>query len=273
MVAQIINGKEIALAARGKITEDILNRLEMGKDRPGLAVILVGEDPASLVYVKNKRQACKEVGILSYFHPLASDVSEAALISLIQQLNTDKQVHGILLQLPLPAHCDSRKIIEMIDPQKDVDGFHPYNLGRLLQGAPLLRPCTPQGVMDLLAEIKFDCKNKNAVVVGASNIVGKPMYAELLLAGHLSEHVNSADVLVSAVGSPLLIKGNWIKPGAVVVDIGITRLADGRLAGDVDFESAKQHAAWITPVPGGVGPMTVAALLKNTLLAFDLQQR
>jgi methylenetetrahydrofolate dehydrogenase (NADP+)/methenyltetrahydrofolate cyclohydrolase len=278
MAAQLIDGKALAAKIRDEIAEEIKNRIQQGHRAPGLAVILVGNDPASSIYVKNKRLACEQVGIQSFYHSLANDISEEALINLIQELNEDNKIDGILLQLPLPQHIDSDRVLEVISPAKDVDGFHPYNLGRLAQRRPLLRPCTPYGIMTLLDSIDQVYKDRHAVIVGASNIVGRPMALELLIAGStitvchrftkdLKTHVAQADILVSAVGKPGLIKGDWIKEGATVVDVGINRLADGSLIGDVEFEVACERAAWITPVPGGVGPMTVVTLLKNTLIA------
>lgn len=278
MVAQLIDGKAVATALKQHLSETVKNGLSQGLPQPGLAVILVGDNPASDVYVRNKRQACEQVGIRSFFHPLPAETKEEELTELINTLNQDKSVHGILVQLPLPSHIDENKILDLIDPKKDIDGFHPYNLGRLAQRRPLLCPCTPRGVIILLNHIKQQYKGKHAVVVGASNIVGRPMALELLIAGatvtvchrftaDLPYFVKQADILVSAVGKPGLIKGEWIKEGATVVDIGITRLPDGSLTGDVEFQAAKQKAAWITPVPGGVGPMTVAALMQNTLIA------
>lgn len=280
MTAKIIDGKSLATQMRAEIAAEIKARKQSGHREPGLAVILVGEDPASSIYVRNKRQACEQVGIKSVFHALPSTVNEAELRSLIDQLNKNNDIDGILLQLPLPAHIDSDEILELIDPHKDVDGFHPYNLGRLAQRRPLLRPCTPYGIMTLLDHIHQKYKGQHAVIVGASNIVGRPMSMELLLAGatitichrftkNLEEHVRQADILISAVGKPGVIKGEWIKPGATVIDVGINRLADGTITGDVEFEIAKTKAAWITPVPGGVGPMTVTTLLKNTLIAAE----
>jgi len=278
MAAKIIDGKALATKVRSEIATEVSELTSQGLQPPGLAVILVGENPASTIYVKNKREACKEAGIKSFHHNLPSSITQNELIHLIEKLNNDKEVHGILLQLPLPEHIDSDSVLEVIDPKKDVDGFHPYNLGRLAQRRPLLRPCTPLGVMMLLDSIKQPYKNKHAVIIGASNIVGRPMALELLLAGctisvchrfteNLEPYVREADILVSAVGKPNLIKGEWIKPGATVIDVGINRLSNGTLTGDIEFEKASQKAAWITPVPGGVGPMTVAILLKNTLTA------
>lgn len=280
MAAKIIDGKSLAAKIRADIAEKIKARKQKGIRQPGLAVILVGEDPASTIYVRNKRQACEEVGIQSIYHPLSAKISEKELIELIQKLNRDTTVDGILLQLPLPQHINSERVLEYIDPNKDVDGFHPYNFGRLGQRRPLLRPCTPYGIMTLLDSIHQTYKNRHAVIVGASNIVGRPIALELLLAGctitvchrfthDLEPYVTQADILVSAVGKPGLIKGSWIKAESTVVDVGINRLPDGSIVGDVEFDIAKQRAAWITPVPGGVGPMTVAMLLKNTLTAAE----
>lgn len=278
MTAQLIDGKSVASQLKTELCELIKTKMSQGMRRPGLAVILVGEDPASSIYVRNKRQACEQVGIESAYHHLPDDIEENKLITLIDQLSNDPAINGILLQLPLPKHIDADKVIECITPKKDVDGFHPYNLGRLAQRRPLLTPCTPQGVMILLDHIKQVYKGKHAVVVGASNIVGRPMALELLIAGstvtvcHRFTHdlpyfVKQADILVSAVGKPGLIHGDWIKPGSTVIDVGINRLHDGTLTGDVQFDVAKERAAWITPVPGGVGPMTVAVLMRNTLVA------
>ena len=281
MTAKLIDGKALASKLRTQITADIKNRIKNGQRQPGLAVILVGEDPASSIYVRNKRAACEEVGIQSFYHPLPDSISQQDLLNLIHQLNQDELVDGILIQLPLPKSIDTNTIIESIDPKKDVDGFHPYNLGRLAQRHPLLRPCTPYGIMTLLNHIGETYENRHAVIIGASNIVGRPMALELLLAGctitvchrftlSLSEYVQQADIVVSAVGIPGIIKGEWIKPDATVIDVGINRLPDGSIIGDVEFHKAKERAAWITPVPGGVGPMTVATLLKNTLTAATL---
>lgn len=278
MVAKLIDGKAYATTIKANIAAEISARKNQGYAEPCLAVILVGDNPASHIYVRSKRQDCEEVGIKSIYHALPSTIHENDLKTLIHQLNEDPTVNGILLQLPLPEHINSDALLELIDPNKDVDGFHPYNLGRLAQRRPALRPCTPYGIMMLLDNIKETYKNRHAVIVGASNIVGRPMALELLLAGStitlchrftkdLGYFVRQADVLVAAVGIPSLIKGDWIKPGATVIDIGINRLADGSIIGDVEFDAAKEKAAWITPVPGGAGPMTRAALLKNTLAA------
>lgn len=280
MTAQYLLGKEVAQKVRNEVRERISARSKQGLRKPGLAVILVGLDPASQVYVKHKRRASDEVGINSFAYDLAADTREAEVIALVEQLNKDPQVHGILVQLPLPPHLNAPKILDAIKPEKDVDGFHPQNLGRLAQRRPSIRPCTPYGVMVLLEHYDIDPKRKHAVIVGASNIVGRPMSLELLLAGatvtvchkftqDVEEHVKRADILVVAVGIPNLIKGEWIKQGAVVIDVGMNRLESGKLVGDVEFEVAAERAAWITPVPGGVGPMTVAMLMQNTLLAAE----
>lgn len=277
-VTNIIDGKQIAAKVTEKVAVEVAQWVEAGNRSPVLAVILVGEDPASAIYVKNKALACEKVGIVSVKHQLPSDCTVEELETLIDQLNQSNDVDGILLQLPLPRHFNADAILEKIHPLKDVDGFHPYNIGRLLQRRPGIRPCTSWGVMALLDSINTQYKELDAVVVGSSNIVGRPMALELLLSGatvtvchrftkNLAQHIGRADLVISAAGKPELIKGAWIKPGAVVIDIGISRLDDGRICGDVEFESAKQRASWITPVPGGVGPMTVAMLLQNTLLA------
>src|SRR3990167_8708874 len=279
MTANTIDGKALATIIKKDISEKIKSRIAQGYRPPGLAVILIGEDPASSIYVQNKRQACEQVGIHSVHHHL-TQIEENSLIELIHSLNQDEKIDGILLQLPLPKHIDADKVLEHIHPQKDVDGFHPYNLGRLAQRRPLLRPCTPYGVMMLLEHIKQIYKGKHAIIIGASNIVGRPMALELLISGatvtvchrfthELSHYVKQADILISAVGKPGLIKGSWIKPGSTVVDVGFVRLLNGTITGDVEFDIAKEHAAWITPVPGGVGPMTVAMLLGNTLFAAN----
>jgi methylenetetrahydrofolate dehydrogenase (NADP+)/methenyltetrahydrofolate cyclohydrolase len=280
MSARILDGKKIAQELRAEIKQRVDRRLASGKRPPGLAVLKVGNEAASEVYVRNKREACAEAGFISFDYDLPLDTSREKLLSHIDQLNSDPNVDGILVQLPLPKHIDQTIIIERISPTKDVDGFHPYNIGRLAQRIPRLRPCTPYGVMRLLQATGEALPGKEAVVVGASNIVGRPMSLELLLAGctvttchrytqNLPGHVARADVLVVAVGKPGMVKGDWIKPGAIVIDVGINRLPDGKLVGDVEFESARQRAGWITPVPGGVGPMTVATLLLNTLEAAE----
>lgn len=280
MSARIIDGKATAAGIRQEIKQRVAARLSANERAPGLAVILVGADPASQVYVANKRRACEEVGFFSLSHDLPTDTSETALLALIDKLNNDPAIDGILVQLPLPAHINTETVIERIHPGKDVDGFHPYNVGRLALRLPLLRPCTPRGVMTLLKNTGEKLEGKHAVVVGASNIVGRPMALELLMAGctvtvchrfteNLSSYVERADILVSAAGKPGLIKGAWIKPWSIVIDVGINRLESGALVGDVEFGPAKKRAAWITPVPGGVGPMTVATLLQNTLYAAE----
>jgi len=279
--AKLIDGKKIAAALRAEIKTTVDERIANHLTVPGLAVVLIGQDPASEIYVASKRKACTEVGFTTKAYDLPATTTEAELLALIDTLNIDLSIHGILVQLPLPAHIQVEAILERIVPQKDVDGFHPYNLGRLAQRRPLLRPCTPYGVMHLLKTTGVDLHGLEAVVVGASNIVGRPMGLELLLAGctttvshrytkDLASVVARADVLVSAVGKPHFIQGEWIKEGAIVIDVGMNRLESGQLVGDVDFEKARERASWITPVPGGVGPMTVAMLLQNTLLAADL---
>ena len=278
MPAQLIDGKAIAANIRASVKTQIDERLSAGKRAPGLAVVLVGQDPASEVYVGNKRRACEQVGIRSFDYDMPSDTSQTALEQLIDELNDNPDVDGILLQLPLPAGLDATPILARIHPHKDVDGFHPYNVGRLAQRIPALRPCTPKGIITLLDSTQIDLHGLNAVVVGASNIVGRPMSLELLLAGatttvchrftnDLEKHVRRADIVVVAVGKPEFIPGEWIKEGAIVIDVGMNRLNDGRLTGDVEFDTAVQRAGWITPVPGGVGPMTVASLIENTLQA------
>jgi len=280
MTAQLIDGKVIAASLRQQIAQRVAERRQQGLRAPGLAVILVGNDPASQVYVSHKRKDCEEVGFLSQAYDLPANTSQADLLTLIDRLNEDPNIDGILVQLPLPEHLDSSLLLERIRPDKDVDGFHPYNIGRLAQRIPLLRPCTPKGIMALLESTGIDLYGLNATVVGASNIVGRPMALELLLAGctvtvthrftkDLAGHVGRADLLVVAAGKPGLVKGEWIKPGAIVIDVGINRQEDGKLVGDVEYEPALERAAWITPVPGGVGPMTRAGLLENTLHAAE----
>ena len=282
MTAQIISGTQLASQIKSNVAQQISQYVAQGKRAPGLAVILVGADPASQVYVGSKRKSCAEIGITSQSYDLPETTTEQALLELIEELNQDTEVDGILVQLPLPKHIDSTKVIEQISPEKDVDGFHPYNVGRLCQRIPTLRACTPYGVMKLLETTGISFYGKHAVIVGASNIVGRPMALELLLAGctvtvthrfteDLASHIRQADILVVAVGKPKFIKGEWIKDGAVVVDVGINRL-EGKLVGDVEFDIAAQRASYITPVPGGVGPMTVAMLMQNTLSAYEKQQ-
>ncbi|MCC5862217.1 MAG: bifunctional methylenetetrahydrofolate dehydrogenase/methenyltetrahydrofolate cyclohydrolase FolD [Gammaproteobacteria bacterium] len=276
MTARLIDGKAIAASLRAEIGAAVSARLARGLRAPGLAVVLVGDDPASRVYVRNKRLACEETGILAFDHDLPASTSEQELLSLIDGLNARPDIDGILVQLPLPTHIDEVKVIERILPTKDVDGFHPYTVGRLAQRIPVLRPCTPYGVLTLLRRYEIPVRGRHAVVVGASNHVGRPLALELLLAGatttichrftrDLAMHVGMAEILVVAVGRAGLVPGEWVRPGAVVLDVGINRQADGRLVGDVVFETARERAAWITPVPGGVGPMTVAMLMQNTL--------
>jgi methylenetetrahydrofolate dehydrogenase (NADP+)/methenyltetrahydrofolate cyclohydrolase len=283
MAAQIIDGKRIAQLVRAEVAQSVAVLTARGARVPGLAVVLVGQNPASAVYVRNKRRACEEVGLHSIAHDLPADTCEAALLQLVATLNADPAIDGILVQLPLPPQIRARAVIEAIDPAKDVDGFHPYNLGRLVQREPLLRPCTPYGVMRMLQQLGLSARGLDAVVVGASNIVGRPMALELLLAGAtttvchsqtraLSAQVARAELLVVAVGRAGMVHGEWIRPGAIVIDVGMNRLADGKLVGDVEFEPAAERAAWITPVPGGVGPMTVAMLLQNALEASMRRQ-
>ncbi|AIF99502.1 MAG TPA: bifunctional methylenetetrahydrofolate dehydrogenase/methenyltetrahydrofolate cyclohydrolase FolD [Alteromonas australica] len=279
MTAHLIDGKLIAKQVRQHVSSYVDSLIEAKKRQPGLAVVLVGSDAASQVYVSNKRKACEEVGFVSRSFDLPADTSEEKLLSIVDDLNADNEIDGILVQLPLPAGLNAEKVLERIHPHKDVDGFHPYNIGRLAQRIPALRPCTPKGIMTMIEATKRPVKGLDAVIIGASNIVGRPMSLELLLAGctvttchkftqDLKAHVNRADLLVVAVGKPNFIPGEWIKPGAIVIDVGINRMGDGSLVGDVEFEKAKERAGWITPVPGGVGPMTVASLIENTLEAY-----
>lgn len=278
MTANIIDGKALAQSIRTRIKEQVDQRRANDFRVPGLAVILVGQDPASQVYVAHKRKDCEEVGFFSRAYDLPESTAQSELLELIDKLNEDKNIDGILVQLPLPSGLNSDEVLERIHPKKDVDGFHPFNIGRLAQRMPLLRPCTPAGIIDLLESTGETIKGKDAVVVGASNIVGRPMSLELLLAGctvttchrfthDLESHVARADIVVVAVGKPNIVQGEWIKPGALVIDVGVNRMDDGRLVGDVAFERAAERAAYITPVPGGVGPMTRAKLLENTLFA------
>lgn len=280
MTARLIDGKALAQSIRSNIRQKVEARSAAGKRPPGLGVILVGSDPASEVYVAHKRNDCEEVGFLSMSHDLPAETSQQDLLALIDQLNADPTVDGILVQLPLPAQIDSVAVIERIRPDKDVDGFHPHNIGRLAQRIPQLRPCTPFGIIRLLESIGETFKGRHAVVVGASNIVGRPMSMELLLAGatvttchrftsDLEYYVRQGDIVIVAVGKPGLVKGGWIKEGATVIDVGINRNDKGRLTGDIEFDAAAERAAWITPVPGGVGPMTRAMLLENTLHATE----
>ena len=281
MTANIIDGKKIAEKIISEIKNKVITNQSEGITPPGLAVIQVGEDPASSVYVRNKRKACEEVGMKSFNYDLDQSTTQKELIELVESLNSNAEVNGILIQLPLPTHSNETIVIETINPSKDVDGFHPYTIGRLMQRIPLLRPCTAIGVITMLEAIEIDPKGMNAVIVGASNLVGRPLNLELLLKGatttvchkftkNLKDHVMSADIVAVAVGKPNFIPGSWIKEDAIVFDIGINRDENGKLTGDVDFDSAKEKASWISPVPGGVGPMTVAMLIKNTLLASEL---
>ena len=279
MTAQILDGKAISADIRAELKTRIDAHTAQDETRPGLAVVLVGDDPASHVYVRNKERACSEAGVRSLPHRLEAHTSEASLIELIDELNQADDVDGILVQLPLPKHIDADRILDRIDPSKDVDGFHPSNIGRLLQRRPGLRPCTPYGVIKMLERTGMPIAGKRAVVVGASNIVGRPMAMELLLANatvticnsktrDLAAEVSRAEIVVAGIGIPEFVRGEWIAPGAVVIDVGINRLDDGRLVGDVEFAAASQRASWITPVPGGVGPMTIAMLLHNTVEAW-----
>ena len=280
MSAQIIDGKAIAADVRNQVRLDIEQRVKNNQRAPGLAVILVGVDPASQIYVRRKREACDEAGLVSKSFDLDESTDQQTLLKLIEKLNNDATIDGILVQLPLPEHIDDTLVLEAIHPDKDVDGFHPYNIGRLAQRMPELRPCTPHGVIHMLETIGEPFKGRHAVVVGASNIVGRPMNLELLLAGatvtvthrftkDLASYVSDAAILIVAVGKPGIVKGEWVKPGATVIDVGINRLPNGKLTGDVDFAEAAKRAAWISPVPGGVGPMTVAMLIRNTLQAAE----
>ncbi len=280
MSAKLIDGKAIAADVRLAVKAGIDARRAHGQRAPGLAVVLVGQDPASEIYVRNKRTACEHAGIISRAYDLPADTSEATLLELIDSLNADREIDGILVQFPLPGHIDADRVTEAILPDKDVDGFHPYNIGRLALRRPALRSCTPYGVITLLEHTGEEFYGRQAVVVGASNNVGRPMTLELLLAGctvttchrftrNLDVLVGTADILVVAVGKPGIVSGEWVKPGATVVDVGINRQEDGSLVGDIGFEAARERAAWITPVPGGVGPMTVATLLENTLYAAE----
>lgn len=280
MTARILDGKRIANELLDQIAGRVAARQEQGLRTPGLAVILVGSDPASAVYVRNKRRACDQVGFNSFGFDLPAETPQDELFALIDRLNADPDVHGILVQSPLPPHIDEDALVDRIDPSKDVDGFQAINIGRLALRRFGLRPCTPKGVMTLLGHTDQPVRGKHAVIVGVSNHVGRPLGLELLIAGatttschrftpDLEAHVRRADIVVVAVGKPGLVKGEWIKPGAVVVDVGINRLDDGRLVGDVEFETAAERAGWITPVPGGVGPMTVATLIENTLEAAE----
>lgn len=277
MSASIISGKRISDEIRTSMAEEVRHIAVQGF-QPGLAVVLVGEDPASQVYVRNKEKACQELGFYSVVHRLAATITEQELLSLVDKLNHDKRIQGILVQLPLPGHIREKAVIDAITPEKDVDGFHPVNVGNLVLGGDSLLPCTPAGIIELIKRTGLDIEGKHAVVIGRSNIVGKPV--SLLLqrenatvtmchsrTHQLAEIARQADILVVAVGRAHFIDGSFVKPGAIVIDVGMNRLEDGRLAGDVDFESAKEAAGYITPVPGGVGPMTITMLMQNTLLS------
>ena len=280
MTAQLIDGKTIALDIRKAITAGVQKRVEQGLRPPGLAVVLVGNDTASGIYVQKKREACEQAGFYAEDHDLSADTTQEELNALVDRLNDDERIDGILVQLPLPKHLNADEVLLRIRPDKDVDGFHPYNVGRLAQRLPELRPCTPAGIIALLDAVGTPYKGQHAVIVGASNIVGRPMAMELLLkgatvtvthrfTGDLPRFVADADLLIAAAGKPGLVKGEWVKPGSTVIDVGINRTAEGKLIGDVEFDVARERAGWITPVPGGVGPMTIAMLLQNTLYAAN----
>ncbi len=284
MTAQLLDGKAVAAEVRQRIQQGVAAALASGRRPPGLAVVLVGDNPASEVYVRNKSKACAEVGFYSEMHKLPGTTSQAELLELVDRLNAQDNIDGILVQLPLPKQIDEESVIERILPTKDVDGFHPYNVGRLALRMPLLRSCTPRGIMTLIEHTGQSLEGLDAVIIGQSNIVGRPMALELLAARctitvchsrtkNLADKARSADVLVVAIGRANWVPGDWIKPGAIVIDVGINRLDDGKLVGDVDFASAQERAGWITPVPGGVGPMTIATLLQNTLEAAELHAR
>lgn len=284
MTAQLLDGKAVAAEVRQRIQQGVAAALASGRRPPGLAVVLVGDNPASEVYVRNKSKACAEVGFYSEMHKLPGTTSQAELLELVDRLNAQDNIDGILVQLPLPKQIDEESVIERILPTKDVDGFHPYNVGRLALRMPLLRSCTPRGIMTLIEHTGQSLEGLDAVIIGQSNIVGRPMALELLAARctitvchsrtkNLADKARSADVLVVAIGRANWVPGDWIKPGAIVIDVGINRRDDGKLVGDVDFASAQERAGWITPVPGGVGPMTIATLLQNTLEAAELHAR
>jgi methylenetetrahydrofolate dehydrogenase (NADP+)/methenyltetrahydrofolate cyclohydrolase len=279
---KIINGKQVANDLIDRIKDGVDKRLAAGHRAPGLAMVLVGDSPASKVYVRNKEKACERSGILSFMHRMPDTMSQEELLALVDRLNNDDAVDGILVQLPLPDHIDDEAVLNSIAPDKDADGFHPQNMGLLAIGAPRFRPCTPRGIMTLLEHTGIELAGLDAVIVGRSNIVGRPMALELIRVSatvtvchsrtkDLPGKVGAADLVVAAVGRPEFVKGDWIKPGAIVIDVGINRTAEGKLVGDVEFEGAKARAAWITPVPGGVGPMTVASLLENTFDSAEMR--
>lgn len=283
MSASLLDGRSLAALRRDELKQRVQHHVQQGQRAPGLAVVLIGTDPASTIYVNNKRKACDEVGIISHSYDLPAETTQDELLDLITQLNHSSDIDGILIQLPLPQHINERIIIEHIFPEKDVDGFHPCNLGKLAQRNPLLRPCTPLGIMNLLHHYELDVKRKHALVIGASNIVGRPMGLELLLAGatvtichkftqNMPLLVGIADFIIVATGKLDVINTDWLKKHQVLIDVGMHRLTDGTLRGDVDFKKAAQNVAWITPVPGGVGPMTIVSLLENTMLAAALQR-
>ncbi|KTD34125.1 methenyltetrahydrofolate cyclohydrolase [Legionella moravica] len=278
MTASLLDGRVLSSLRRNELKLRVQHHVQQGQRAPGLAVVLIGTDPASTIYVTNKRKACEEVGITSHSYDLPAETSQQELLQLITELNDSDLIDGILIQLPLPKHINETEIIEHIKPEKDVDGFHPYNLGRLAQRNPLLRPCTPLGIMNLLHHYQIEIKRKHAVVIGASNIVGRPMSLELLLAGatvtvchkftqNLHKLVQIADMVVVATGKMDVIDAEWLNESQILIDVGMHRLSDGSIRGDVDFNKAVNKVAWITPVPGGVGPMTIVSLLENTMLA------
>jgi len=278
MTAQLLDGKTLAAQRRQWVQQQVQSYVQQGYRPPGLAVVLVGQDPGSQIYVRHKRKACEQVGFVSKAYDLPVDITQSDLFALIDELNQDDEIDGILVQLPLPAHINSARVIERIAPHKDVDGLHPYNMGCLALRMPLLRPCTPKGIMTLLAHAEIPLPGLDAIIIGQSHIVGRPIALELLAVGctitlchsrtqSLATKIRQADIVVVAIGRPAFVVGDWIKPGAVVIDVGMNRLDNGRLMGDVDFASASQRASWITPVPGGVGPMTIVSLLENTLQA------
>lgn len=281
MPASLIRGNEVATLKKEELKHRVQKHVAQGHSAPGLAVVLVGTDPASSIYVNNKRKACEEIGIRSFSYDLPEITTQEELLTLINELNHSNVVDGILIQLPLPSHINTDYILEHVNPQKDVDGFHPYNLGRLAQRNPFLRPCTPLGIMNLLKHYQLNVQGKHAVVVGASNIVGRPLSLELLLAGatvtichrftqNLKQFIKHADIVIVATGVLDVVSADWLQAHQIVIDVGIHRLSDGSIRGDVDFNRAKDNVAWISPVPGGVGPMTIVSLLENTLMAAGI---